>query len=785
MLLRDEDVFAYHELPRPGKLEVRTSKSCLTQRDLSLAYTPGVARPCLRIHEDPDAAYRFTGKGNLVAVVSNGTAVLGLGDIGPLAGKPVMEGKAVLFKRFADIDVFDIELDATDPDEIVRIVRALAPTFGGINLEDIKAPECFHIEEALRAQLDIPVFHDDQHGTAIISAAALLNALEIVGKRIDDVSVVFCGAGAAGIACAEMYVSLGVRRDRVLLVDTVGVVYQGRTQKMNPYKARFAADTDRRSLDDAMRGADVFVGVSAADQLTPAMLRSMAADPIVLAMANPDPEITWELAVETRPDVIMATGRSDYPNQVNNVLGFPSIFRGALDVRARAITEAMKVAAVRALAALAREDVPESVLKAYGLSHLAFGREYLIPKPFDPRVLQWVAPAVAKAAMDDGVARRPIADLGEYRASLERILGPSRQVMHLVVRKAQQQALRRLAFPEGEHETVLRAAHTIVEERIARPVLLGRPDEIRDRLQHLGIDPAAVDVLDVGHPADAPRYAKALFDLRARKGLTPAMAAQQVLDPVTQALLMVRLGEADGFLGGLGRAYPDTIRPAIQIVGLQPGASRVSAVHLLVLKERLFLFTDTMVNIEPTAEELADIACGAAAVARVFDLEPRVAMLSFSSFGSVRHPLAARVARAAEIVREREPGLAVDGEMHLDPAVVEEIARENYPHSRVAGDANVLVFPNLAAGNIGYKLVQRLGGADTIGPILIGMRSPVSVLQFGTTADEIVSLAAITAVVGRGPAQARGAAQLAADELFAAAQGAATGGSLHSVQGPT
>ena len=748
MLLRDEDVFEYHERPRPGKLEVRTSKPCLTQRDLSMAYTPGVARPCLAIEKDPEAAYHYTGKGNLVAVVSNGTAVLGLGDIGPMAGKPVMEGKAVLFKRFADIDVFDIELAATDPDEIVRIVRALEPTFGGINLEDIKAPECFHIEEALRREMNIPVFHDDQHGTAIISGAALLNALDVAGKRIDEVRTVVCGAGAAGIACAEMYLRLGMRREHMLLVDTVGVVHKGRTAKMNPYKERFAADTPLRTLEEAVRDADVFVGVSAKDQLTQGMLRSMRENPIVFAMANPDPEITWEAAMEARTDVIMATGRSDYPNQVNNVLGFPFIFRGALDVRASAINDDMKIAAVRALAALAREDVPDAVLRAYGLARLSFGREYLIPKPFDPRVLLWVAPAVAKAAMESGVARKPLDDLDAYRESLERILGPSREIMHLVVHKAQSRPRRRIVFPEGEEETIIRAAHAIADDRVARPVLLGRPDVIEQKAAQLGFALRDYDALDIASSNQRPRFADELYRLRARKGMTPARAATRILDPTIYALMMVRLGEADGFAGGLGRPYAETIRPAIRLVGLKPGVSRVSALHLLVLKDRLYFFADTMVNIDPTPAELAEIACLAADTARVFDVEPRVAMLSFSSFGSVRHPQCEAVAAAVDLVRQQRPGLLIDGEMHLDTAVVAEIARENYPHSRIQGDANVLIFPNLAAGNIGYKLVQRLGQGDTIGPILMGMRHPVNVLQHGTTVAEIVNLSAINAVLG-------------------------------------
>ncbi len=744
--ISDEDIYEYHEKPRPGKLEVITSKPCLTQRDLSMAYTPGVARPCLAIEKDPEAAYHYTGKGNLVAVVSNGTAVLGLGDIGAMAGKPVMEGKGVLFKRFADVDVFDIELDTHDPDEIIKIAKALEPTFGGINLEDIKAPECFYIEESLKKMMDIPVFHDDQHGTAIISGAALVNALEVVEKKIDQVRVVFTGAGAAGIACAEMYLNLGVKKENILFVDTVGVIWNGRTEKMNPYKQRFAVDTKMRTLVEAMKGADVFVGVSAKDLVTPAMLKSMASNPIVFAMANPDPEIAYQLAMATRKDVIMATGRSDYPNQVNNVLGFPFIFRGALDVRSRAINNEMKMAAARALAALAKEDVPEVVLKAYGVNSMSFGREYLIPKPFDPRVLTWEAPAVAKAACETGVARKPIKDWDAYREQLERMLGPSRKVMHFVVRKARNDTPRRIVFPEGEHDTVIRAARDIVAERIAMPVLLGREAEIRSRAATLGIEQIDFEIVNLPNADHEQAYAEALYNARQRKGVTLPAALDMVKDPTNYGLMMVHLGHADGFVGGMFKAYPETIRPAIQLVGLKPGVSRVSAAHVLVLKDRVFFCADTMVNINPDAEELAEIALLAADLARNFNTQPKVALLAFSSFGSVPHPISKKVADAVEIVRRRNPDLVVDGEMHLDTAVVEEIVEKNYPHSRIKGDANVLVFPDLTAGNIGYKLVQRLGGADAIGPILMGMQKPVNVLQHGMTVSEIVNVAAITAV---------------------------------------
>ncbi len=746
MIIRDDEVFQYHERPRPGKLEVVTSKPCLTQRDLSMAYTPGVARPCLAIEKDPEAAFRFTGKGNLVAVVSNGTAVLGLGNIGPLAAKPVMEGKATLFKRFADVDVFDIELNTTEPEEVIRIVKALEPTFGGINLEDIRAPECFLIEERLRREMSIPVFHDDQHGTAIISSAALLNALELTGKSIADVRVVFSGAGAAGIACAEMYVALGVPRDHVLLVDTAGVVYEGRTEKMNDYKGRFAAQTDRRTLADALSGADVFVGVSAADIMTSEMLRSMAADPIVFAMANPDPEISYELAVATRPDVIIATGRSDYPNQVNNVLGFPFIFRGALDVRARTINDAMKFAAAHALADLAKEDVPEAVLQAYGLKTLRFGRDYLIPKPFDPRVLLWVAPAVAHAAVASGVARTPIEDIDRYRETLERVMGPSREIVRLVVHKAQAEPEHKVVYPEGESELILRAARCVADQQIARPVLIGRPTVIQEHAQAVGVDLAEIDIIDINQPLNAEMYAAALYGSRSRKGMTPARALELMRDPTHYALMMLRERDAAGFVGGFERPYPETIRPAIQLIGLQPGASRVSAAHLLVLKDRLFFCADTMVNIDPSADVLAEIALLTADLARMFDVEPRIAMLAFSSFGSVRHPISRKVAEAAEIVARTRPDLTIDGEMHLDPAVVAEIANENYPNSRIHGDANVLIFPDLASANIGYKMIHRLARAETIGPMLMGMRQPVNVLPQGVTAAEIVAATAITMV---------------------------------------
>ncbi len=743
-MIRDQDALDYHQTGRPGKLEVVPSKPCLTQRDLSLAYTPGVAVPCLRIEQEPDLAYDYTGRGNLVAVVSNGTAVLGLGDIGALAGKPVMEGKGVLFKRFADIDVFDLEVASHDPDEIVRLCQLLEPTFGGINLEDIKAPECFEIEERLKATMSIPVFHDDQHGTAIISGAALLNALDLVGKKIEDVRVVFNGAGAAGIACAKFYISLGVRPENLILCDSGGVVYKGRTKGMNPYKEALAADTDARTLADALRGADVFAGLSVADCVTQEMVRSMAEQPILFAMANPNPEITYEAATSARPDVIMATGRSDYPNQVNNVLGFPFIFRGALDVRASAINEEMKLAATRALAGLAREDVPDSVMKAYGVSRLRFGRDYLIPKPFDPRVLIWEAAAVARAAMETGVARRPL-DLEEYKERLERRLGRSREVMRVMINRGRR-APRRVVYPEGEQEKVLRAAQIVVDEGFAVPVLLGSEARIRERIADLELHLNGVEIVDPATSPERERYARDLHELRQRKGVSQLKADRLVLDPTVFAALMLRAGAVDAMIGGVAKSYPDTVRTVLQVVQPRAGVRRVAGFHIMVLKEKVLFFADTTVNVDPTAEELADIAIEVAAEARRFNVEPRVAMISFSNFGSTRDPRAEKVARATELVRRRLPDLMIDGEMQADTAVVPELRQEVFPFSVLEGSANVLIFPELQSANAAYKLVQRLGGAEAIGPILIGLNRPVHVLQEGSEVRDIVYMTAIAVV---------------------------------------
>jgi len=745
MTIKKSEALAYHMGTRPGKIEVTPTKPCRTQRDLSLAYTPGVAQPCLEIEKEPGDAYKYTAKGNLVAVVSNGTAVLGLGHIGALAGKPVMEGKGVLFKRFADVDVFDLEVDSTNPDDVIKVCQLLEPTFGGINLEDIKAPECFYIEETLKKTMKIPVFHDDQHGTAIISGAALLNALEIVDKPIDKVKVVFNGSGAAGIACAEHYVRLGVKRENIFLADTKGVVYEGRTEGMNPYKARFAQKTEIRTLSDLVKGADVLVGLSVKGAFTQDMLRTMAPKPIVFAMANPDPEITYEEALAARKDVIMATGRSDYPNQVNNVLGFPFIFRGALDVHATAINEEMKLAATRALAELAKEDVPDSVCQAYGVERMRFGAEYIIPKPFDPRVLVWEASAVARAAMETGVARTPV-DLEEYRERLERLLGKAHEVMRTMIHKAQARP-KRVVFPEGESEKILRAAHVLVEEKIALPILLGDEKIIAARAKDLGV---ALDEIKVVNPKTSEKreaYATSLHELRQRRGVTLSEAKEMIQNRNYFGPVMLHAGDADALLAGVDQHFPDTLRPALQVIKPRLGLHKVSGLYVVVTRRGdMYFLADCTVNIEPTAEELAEIAICAALNAKRFNVTPRVAMLSFSNFGSTPHPLCEKVKRAVQIVQATDPTLMVDGEMMADTAVTPEIIEGTYPFSKLRGGANVLVFPDLTSANACYKLLKCIGGAETIGPILMGMSKPVHVLQRGAEVEEIVNMAAIAVV---------------------------------------
>jgi malate dehydrogenase (oxaloacetate-decarboxylating)(NADP+) len=745
MTIRPEDALEYHTSAPAGKIAVTPTKPCRTQRDLSLAYTPGVAVPCLAIEKDPTLAYKYTAKGNLVAVVSNGTAVLGLGNIGALAGKPVMEGKAVLFKRFADIDVFDIELATEDSKEIIRTCQLLEPTFGGINLEDIKAPECFYIEEELRRTMKIPVFHDDQHGTAIISGAALLNALELAGKRIEEVRVVFNGAGASGISCAEHYVKLGVRRENILMCDTAGVLYKGRTKGMNPYKERFARETGARTLTDALVGADVFFGLSSGNCVTPEMLQKMARDPIVFALANPDPEIPYDVAVRARPDAIVATGRSDFPNQVNNVLGFPFIFRGALDVRATTINDEMKLAATRALAALAREDVPDSVRRAYDVEQMEFGREYIIPTPFDPRVLIWEASAVAEAAMRTGVAQQPV-DLAEYREQLERRLGKSHEFMRVMVNKAQQRP-KRVVFPEGEESKILRACQILLDEKIAEPILLGDEEKIRRKLQELRLHLNHVEIIDPAKSELRDSFVKEHFALRQRKGTTRRESEERVVNRTVFGALMVRLGHADALIDGLTKHYPDAIRPALEIVGVRAALRRVAGCYVMITpRGEIYLLADATVNIDPSAEDLAEIAILTAEMARRFNVEPRVAMLSFSNFGSTRHPLAEKVQRATEMVKRRAPDLMVDGEMQADTAVTPVIIEQTYPFSTLKGGANVLIFPTLEAGNIAYKLLARLGGAEMIGPIIMGLNQPMHVLQRGAEVNDIVNMASIAVV---------------------------------------
>lgn len=741
MSLRDE-ALAYHRQGRPGKIEVTPTKPLLTQHDLSLAYTPGVAQPVLDIAEDAAKAFEYTAKGNLVAVLSNGTAILGLGNLGALAAKPVMEGKGVLFKRFADVDVFDIEVDTLDPDEIIRVGQLIAPTFGGINLEDIKAPECFYIEQELERTTNIPIFHDDQHGTAIISGAALLNALEINGKAIADVRIVINGAGAAGIACADFYVALGATHANIMLCDSSGVVYQGRAKGMNPWKEKYAAATERRTLTDALVGADVFIGLSVANTVSAEMVRSMAEDPILFAMANPDPEIPYPDAMAARPDVIMGTGRSDYPNQVNNVLGFPFIFRGALDVQATSVNMTMKIAAARALAEMAHEDVPDSVLKAYGLDGLRFGRDYLIPKPLDPRVLTHVAPAVARAAMETGVARRQI-DLEAYPDQLRARQGLGLAMMRGIIRQAQADP-KCVALADGSHPRVIRAAHLLEQQGIARPILLGDPARIAAELERLGLDYTPTII----HPAryeQRETYAQALYNRRNRKGMTPGMARQLVTQPNYLGAIMVELGDADAFVSGLTYNYPDVLRPALQVVGTRADVSTISGVYMMIVRDKVYFFADATVNPDPTAAQLAEIAIQAAEVAQTFGVTPRVAMISFSNFGSTRFPQSEKVRGAVEIVRQLRPDLAVDGEMQADTAVSAELVDAHFPMSQVKG-ANVLVFPNLDAANAAYKLMARLGGAEAVGPILRGMNKPVHILPTGSEVRDIVNVVALAVV---------------------------------------
>lgn len=746
MKIRKEDALEYHSMGRKGKIEVITTKPTATQRDLSLAYSPGVAEPCREIHKDPNKVFEYTAKGNLVAVISNGTAVLGLGDLGPLGGKPVMEGKGVLFKVFADIDVFDIEIDTKNVDEIIRTIELISPTFGGINLEDIKGPECFVIEEELKKRLNIPVFHDDQHGTAIISGAALLNAVELAGKKLEDIKVVYNGAGASGIACAKFHISLGVKKENVLMCDTKGVIYKGRKDGMNEYKEEFAVETDARTLADALKGADVFIGLSQADCVTPEMLLSMNDNPIVFAMANPDPEITYELALETRKDVIMATGRSDYPNQVNNVLGFPFIFRGALDVYATAINEEMKKAAAYALAELAKDDVPESVKRAYDVENLSFGREYIIPKPFDPRVLTRVAPAVAKAAIETGVARKVIENFDEYRMQLEIRMGRSWEIMHHIHNKAKANPTK-IVLPEGEEPKIIKSAIISYENGLATPILLGDEEKIRHIAEKHNYNLNGIEIIDPKKYHKLDQYIETFYQLRHRKGITKPEAKEYVLNRKNYfGSLMVRLGDADGMVSGLTSQYPETIRPALQIVGNHPKYKVVSGLYMVSNKKKTYFLADATVNINPTEEQIADIAIQSAEFVKHFNIEPKVALLSYSNFGSAKGENPEKMRKALRIIKEKAPELIVDGEMQADTAVEPKILEEWFPFSIIQGGANVLIFPNLDAGNIAYKLLHRIGGCHVLGPVVLGMNKPINVLQKGDDIDQIIDIIAITAV---------------------------------------
>ena len=745
-MVRRQEALDYHSKGRKGKIEVIPSKPTSTSRDLSLAYSPGVAEPCLEIAQNPDDVYQYTAKGNLVGVISNGTAVLGLGNIGALASKPVMEGKGVLFKRFADIDVFDIEIDEEDPEKFVQIVKALEPTFGGINLEDLKAPECFEIEEKLRKIMNIPIMHDDQHGTAIISTAALFNALEIAQKDISKIKVVFSGAGASAIACANMMVSTGVRLENLWLCDTKGLVYVDRHDGMNPYKSKFAKKSNLRSLAQVIDGADVFVGCSAKGVLTVDMVKSMAPNPIVFALANPDPEIDYPSAKAARPDLIMATGRSDYPNQVNNVLGFPFIFRGALDVHAKEINEEMKLAAAKALAALAREEVPDSVSRAYGGQKFSFGPEYIIPKPFDTRVLLWVAPAVAKAAMDSGVARNPIHDFDRYREHLEDLQGRSKDLIRSVINRAKLDP-KRIIFPEGDHPLILQACENLIDEGICKPILIGSSDLIRNKISELGLDLPGIEIIDPEHSEMKNAATELYLELRKHKGVGWEEAKRQVMRPLVFGSLLCRMSQAEGLLSGLKTTYPETIKPCLEVIGTREGLGRVAGVYITIMKDRVLFLADTTMTIQPTADQLCDTAIMTADLAlNRFGIEPKVALLSYSNFGTVNNPDIEITRDAVKKIHEKRPDIKCDGEVQADTALSKRLLAENFPWSALQGGANILIFPNLASANISYKLIQRLAKAEIMGPITCGMARPVNVLQQDSSLNDVIHMAAITVV---------------------------------------
>lgn len=751
----DKEALDYHFKGKPGKLEISSSKPCSTEKDLSLAYSPGVAAPCKEIFKDPSKVYDYTIKGNLVAVITDGTAVLGLGNIGPLAAKPVMEGKSVLFKQFAGIDSIDIETNTKGVDDFVAAIRTLEPSFGGINLEDIKAPECFEIEEQLKKIMKIPVFHDDQHGTAIISGAALINACHVTGRKLNKIKLVVNGAGASAIACSNIFISLGVKHENLIMCDSQGVIYKGREAGMNKYKAAFANDTKARTLTEALDGADVFVGLSVAGAVTPEMLVKMAKKPILFAMANPDPEITPPTARAIRPDAIIATGRSDYPNQVNNVLGFPSIFRGALDVRATQINEEMKLAAVHALAQLAREDVHEKVSAAYGGKVFQFGPDYIIPKPFDPRVLMWVAPAVAKAAMDSGVAQKKIENFDKYKESLEAFQGPSKVFIRSAINRvragnaADGGKAPRIVFPEGNSKKILKALKTLVEENICEPILLGYPDQIHAAMDELNLP--MLKSMTVIHPSQDPRYptyVNDFFEKRQRRGVMRKEAERLMADPQYFASMMVEKGDADGLVSGSQMNYADAVRPVLQIIGTARDAT-AAGLNVILLEDRVLLFADTTVNINPDAETLATIAAQCARVAEFFGQKPQIAMISYSNFmGSPGNEsnTPSKMRKAAQILKERRPDLLVDGDMQADTAVNAEIMERIFPFCEIKGGANILVFPNLEASNIAYKLIQQLGKGEVLGPFLLGVKKSANVLQRTTTVESIIHSVVLTAL---------------------------------------
>jgi len=743
-----EDALNYHSSGRPGKIEVIPTKPHSTQRDLSLAYSPGVADPCLAIQENPEDAYKYTAKGNLVAVMSNGTAVLGLGDIGALQGKPVMEGKGLLFKIFADVDVFDIEIDKKDIDGFVEVAKAIAPTFGGINLEDIKAPECFEIEERLKEELDIPVFHDDQHGTAIISAAGLLNALELVDKKIEDLKVVVNGAGASASSCARLYIALGVKPENVLMLDSRGVL-NTRREGLNKYKKDFVRETEADTLEDAMKDADVFLGLSVADVLTAKMLQSMKRDPIVFAMANPNPEISYEKAIAARKDIIFATGRSDYPNQINNVLGFPFIFRGALDVRATSINEEMKLAAVNALASLAKATVPEVVSKAYRVENLHFGRDYIIPKPLDPRLIFHVAPAVAKAAIDSGVARGSIEDWESYKESLKERMGIENRLIHEVRVKAQQNP-KRLVFSEAASFKMLKAVQTIVQEKIANPVLLGDRQHIEQLIEEYHLELKGVEILDPSGPGmkkTREKYASKLYRMRQRKGMALEDALKQMNQPNEFGMMMVSEGDADAFLSGFSSKYADVIKPAIQIAGVRNQHKHVAGMYIVHTKKGPYFFADTTVNIQPSPHTLVDTTVMVADQVSHFGIDPVIALVSYSNFGAIKGTSSFRAKEAVEILHREYPGLIVDGEMQMNYALNTELRKQKFPFTKL-GDkkVNTIIFPNLSSGNIAYKMMQEIGGSQVTGPILLGLGKPIHILQMESEVREIVDMAAFAVV---------------------------------------